>query len=191
MSIVLSYDICQPSGCTTLTFKDTTGAYSVSNTTGYGSPNEDISGATAELIVTLADGTSNTLDITSNGFPTVDTTKELTINSSDIGYDVDEEIEDQIISFTYRVTTTTPTVFVQNITQAFYCQVDCCVKSMFIDLDITCNDCIKAAGESRQEAWILLQGLKYSANSANVTVFNAALAELQKICSTTNCSNCK
>lgn len=191
MAIVTSFDICESSTCSSLIFKDITGAYSLTNLYGYGSPNESISGATAELTVTLADGTVTVLDITADGFPTTDKTLELIINPEDIGYEEGDKIADQIIAFEYKVTTALGTIILQNIEQAFYCQVKCCVLSMFIDLDLECEDCMKSLGDRSMNAYIMLKGLEYSANCGDKTTFNKTLTQLKKLCANSSCANCK
>jgi hypothetical protein len=188
-TIVLVPEICQSGDCSYLIFKDNTGAYSINNTSGYGFPNESIAGASAELIVTLADGTSTTLTLT--GFPTTDKTLEFKINSSDIGYTSGSKIDDQIITFEYKVTTALSNIIVQNFQIGFYCQVNCCVSSMFVDLDVDCQECLKGLGDRATTAYILLQGLKYSANCFNATAFNKSLTQLNKLCLNSECQSCK
>jgi hypothetical protein len=190
MSIVLSPNICQSTNCSSLIFKDGTGAYSINNTSGYGAPNESIAGASAYLIVTLSDGTSTTINITASGFPTTDTTLEYQIDADDIGYNVGDKIEDQIITIQYRVVTALTTIIVQTIQTALYCQVNCCVNSMFIDLDLECEDCLKTLGARAEKAHLMLQGLKYAANCLDTTTFNKTLTQLNKLCNNSECSNC-
>lgn len=189
MSIVLSFSVCQSSDCGSLVFNDLTGAYDAgSNTTGYGAPNDTIASASSTLVVTLADGTSTTLVPT--GFPTVDKTKEFTITAADLGLTSGTQIADQIIDFEYIVITDQTNTLTQNISQAFYCQVNCCVTSLFIDLDIECEDCMTSAGGTVAQAYIMLKGLEYSAACGNTTAFNKTLTLLQKLCTKSTCASC-
>ena len=190
MAITTQFSICQTGTCDSLIFNDVTGPYSITNTSGYGTPNESISGATAELIVTLADGTITTISLTAAGFPTTDKTLEYIITAEALGYSSGSKIADQLISFTYKVTTALTTIITQYKTQGFYCQVNCCVNSMFIDLDINCEDCMKSLGDRAMKAYIMLQGLKYSANCGDSTTFTKTLAQLNKLCLNSSCSNC-
>lgn len=190
MSVILSFEICQSSTCGSLIFKETTGAFNANtNPNGWGAPNEDTTDAlTAELAIQLADGSTYTIDLKATTFfPTTDTTFEYLINGSDIGYD--GQIDDQIISFTYTVTTSTET-YTQTVVQGFYCQAECCVNKMFVDLDFEC-DCIKDEMDSALKAFAILQGLKYSANCGNATNFNNLLAQLNKLCAGSSCASCK
>jgi len=189
MSFTLQPSVCQAGDCASLIFKDETGAYSATNTGGYGAPNESISGATATLTVTLADGTSTIVALPAT-FPTIDTTLEYVIDAEDIGYSSGDKITDQIITFTYTVTTALTTISTQLFQTAFYCQVNCCVNSMFIDLDIDCEDCLKISGDRAKKAHLMLQGLKYSAACLDTTTFNKTLAQLNKLCQNSECSSC-
>jgi len=188
MAIVTSFEICQKSGCSTLVFKDTTGAYSATNIYGYNSPNESITSATATLTVTLADLTSYTFALTN--FPTIDKTLEFNITGSQLGYSTGV-IPDQIIKFTYTVITALSTIITQIKSQAFYCNASCCVKSMFIDLDLDCEDCLKSLGDRSTKAYLMLKGLEYSASCGDATTFNKTLTQINKLCANSACQSCK
>lgn len=192
MSVNLSFEICQSSDCTKLTFVETTGSYNaISNTGGWGTPNEDHTDAeTAVLTVLLASGNTYTIDLFDTGyFPTDNTQFEFDLTNEDFGYISGSAIDDQIINFTYTVTTAT-SIYTANYQQAFYCQVQCCVMSMFADIDVDC-DCSKDKIDSALQAYALLKGLIYSANCGNKTYFNNILAQLNKLCLNSNCQNCK
>ncbi len=191
MSVVLSFQICQSGDCSSLQFSELTGAYdAISNLTGWGSPNSLISDAlTATLTITLADSSSYTIDLFATGnFPTTSSTIYDIINT-DIGLVVGDVIPDQIITFTYTVTTASAT-YTQTNVQAFYCQAECCVNSMFLDLDFDC-DCSKDSIDLALKAYAMLQGLKMAANSGNRTNYNNILAQINKLCANSSCSNCK
>lgn len=192
MALQLNFEICQSSTCDTLTFVETTGAYNAtSNPTGWGAPNDTIASATsADLTITLASGNSYTIDLlATTHFPTDDTTFEYELTNSDFGYTDGAKIDDQIITFTYTVVAN-GTTYTQNYKQAFYCQVQCCVLSMFADIDVEC-DCSKDKIDNALKAYALLKGLIYSGNCGNTTYFNNILAQLQKLCLNNNCQNCK
>jgi hypothetical protein len=188
MSLEISFTVCEDSTCKSLSFIDTTGEYSVNNPSGWGSPNSSISGATARLIIE-SDGSIFTLPML--GFPTIDTTKIFKINSSDIGYSSEELIRDQILSISYEITLNDSTILTQNIELALYGQTECCVSSMFLNIDVGCNDCVKSLEDNALKAYLILQGLKFSAECGNTTIFNKTLTYLNKLCSYTECSNCK
>lgn len=192
MALEISFQICQSNTCNSLTFVETTGAYNAtSNPTGWGAPNATLASVTsAELEITLASGDSYTIDLLATGlFPTDDTTFEYELTNSDFGYTNGAKIDDQIITFVYTVVAN-GTTYTQTVYQAFYCQVQCCVYSMFKDLNVTCDACLTSKTKAI-DAYLLLKGLIYSANCGNTTNFNSQLATLQKLCLNQNCQNCK
>jgi hypothetical protein len=189
MSAILSFDICEKSNCSSLVFSDTTGQYDVKyNLYGYGTPNEDITGATALVNITLISGSIITINLID--FPTTDKTKEFYINGTDLGF-TDGIIPDGIYKFEYIVTTSLGEVLTQNKSIALYCNSECCVKSMLLDLDTECQDCFAKSSARYIQAFIMLQGLKYTSNKGDITTFNKTLTQLNKLCSGTNCQNCK
>jgi len=189
---ILNFNICQGSSCTGLTFSDTTGSFEGGTATGY--TNAELAAADqAVLTITMADGTIYTIDlfniIPGMGFPSNTSTVEYLIPNTDIGLAIGEQLPDQIITFTYTVHTGAVT-YTQTITQAFYCQVTCCVNTMFLDIDFECASCNNNSMDNALQAFAMLQGLKYSANCGNITEFNNILTQLNKLCSNTNCSSC-
>lgn len=193
MALGLSFQICQSSDCSELTFVETTGVYNAtSNPTGYGAPNALTSDATAAtLTVTLASGSSYVIDLLATTFfPSSDITFEYALSNADFGGVASSAIDDQIINFLYTVTTASAT-YTTSFSQAFYCQVQCCVMSMFADIDVDCDSCTKSKTDAALKAYALLKGLIYSANCGNSTYFNSILTQLNKLCLNTNCSNCK
>lgn len=193
MGLVLSTNVCEGSDCGSLIFSETTGLYNAeTNPTGYGAPNPSTSDiVSAELVITLANGTSYTIDLFATGdFPTTNTAFEYEILPTDIGYNSDnDQIEDQIITFVYTITTNTAVKYTQTVVQAFYCQVECCVNRMFLELDLDC-DCIKDEMDEALKAYAMLQGLKAAVNCGNNTAYTNILAQLTKLCGTNGCSSC-
>lgn len=191
MATVISAQVCLSSDCKTLEFIETTGAYnSLSNTTGWGAPNQTTGDATAAtLVATNPAGTSYTINLFSTTyFPTTNTSLEYTIPMTSIGLASGASLTDGIWSFTYTVTTNS-TTYTYNWTQAFYCQVQCCVYSMFKDLDVEC-DCSYDTKQKALDAYLLLKGLIYAGNCGNTTEFASILATLQKICLNSDCQTC-
>jgi len=190
MSVILSFEICQSGGCNSLIFKETTGAYNAETNPNGWTDAELVNPTVADLTILQADGTSSTIDLLATGdFPTTDTTLEYEILPTQIGYSSDDDqILDQIITFTYTVTTDTGT-YTQVISQAFYCQVQCCVNTMFVDLDFDC-ECQKDQIDLALKAFAMLQGLKQASGCGNVSNFNNILAQLNKLCANSSCSAC-
>ena len=195
MSLVLSFDICEGSNCNTLKFTETTGAYSTSNTSGWGAPNMSTGNAvSATLTITTPSGdvlTPINMHILPPSFPSEDFTQEYSIPLTSLGEN--SSITDGVWSFLYTVVCTQDLItvtYTQRVTQGFYCQVDCCVKSMFKNIDVEC-DCSKDQLSKAAKAYLLLKGLKYSANAGDISKFNSDLALLQKMCLNSDCNNCK
>ncbi len=192
MALILNFNLCESGGCNSLTFSELTGLYNAeSNTTGYGTPNPDIGDATAAVLtVTLASGDSYDIDLFETGnFPTTNSSIEYEINPTEIGYaSLDDLIDDQIITFTYTVTIDDEE-YTQVVVKALYCQVQCCVNTMFVELDFTC-DCSVDETNKALKAFAMLQGLKQAAGCGNVTNFNNILTQLNKLCATTSCASC-
>lgn len=198
MATTIQFKVCQSSNCSSIIFNDITGAYSLGdNPSGYGPPNSVIDGATAQLIITLSNGAEHTIPALTSppvfmaGFPTTDKTKEFIITSEALGYTPGSKIDDQIITIKYQVTLANNTVLTQIFQEALYCQVNCCVSSMFKDIDVNCIDCMNTKSDTTKQAWIMLQGLKHSAGCSDVKTFNSTLSALKKLCSASGCSNCK
>lgn len=192
MGLVLNFQICQVNGCSQLQFTETTGIYNaISNPGGYGSPNPLTSDAlTAILIITLANGSSYNIDLFATGnFPTSDNTFIYNITNENIGYITSNAIPDQIITFTYIVTTASQT-YTQTVQQGLYCQVECCINTMFVNLDFGCSECFTHSIENALKAFALLQGLITSANCGSNTNFQNILNQLNKLCAGTGCSSC-
>ncbi len=193
MSVVLQFQICQSGGCDSLQFTETTGIYNaISNPNGWGVSNESTSDAlSAMLTIVLGNGSTYNINLFATGnFPTSDNTFVYNIINEDIGYVTGDSIPDQIITFTYTVTTAT-TTYTQVVEQAFYCNVQCCVNTMFLDLDFDCSECFSNQLEQALIAYSMLQGLKAASNCGNNSQFNNILTKLNKLCSNTNCSSCK
>lgn len=188
MAIITSFSVCQTNGCSSLIFNDLTGAYSLDNLNGYNSPNEDITNATAVLNITSPTGTITSITLT--GFPTTNKSLEFTITGEDIGYS-SGIIPDGLYTFQYVVTTALGTIITQTRTQGLLCNVNCCVKSMFLDVNTECQDCIKAIDNNSIKAYLMLKGLEYSLYCNNTTNFNNTLTQLNKLCNNTNCLTCR
>lgn len=189
MAFIPNFSICESSGCNSLSFSETTGIESLSNPSGYGGANPSTTNiASAILTVTLDNGTTYPFTLT----PTTDSSIEYTITPAQLGYTtLGATIPDQIITFKYTLITnaSTPVTYIQVYVKAFYCKVECCVNTMFADLDFEC-DCSVDETNKALKAFAMLQGLKLAAGCSNVTNFNNILTQLTKLCSTTSCGSC-
>lgn len=191
MAVVLSGKICISNNCKDLTFVETTGAYnSLSNTTGWGSPNEATSAATsATLSITDTEDIVTNIDLLATTlFPSSNINLQYDLSTTGLT-DSEGQLPDGIYTFTYTVVTAT-TTYTTSWRQAIYCQVKCCVMSMLVDLDFDC-DCYKDEKDKIIDSFLMYKGLIYSSNRGNITKFNEQLAILEKLCLNSNCNNCK
>lgn len=194
MAVQLSFEVCQSLDCRSLVFTETTGEYSSSNITGWGSPNKLTSDAeTAVLIVTTPSGADYTFNLftESPAFPTSDDEREFVIDTTDIGGTTGSRIPNGLYLFRYSVTRTTATAFSysQQIQQLFYCTARCCVNSMFADLDFEC-DCCEEEIDRALKAKAMLYSLELAAGAGHIDKFNNLLDILTKLCNNTNCNSC-
>jgi hypothetical protein len=98
MSVVLSFEICLESNCSGLSFKETTGAYSVSNPNGWNTPNDLLSSAlTATLTITMASGTAYVINLFTSSFPTIDTDLIYNIPNTSIGLALADEFRSSLL----------------------------------------------------------------------------------------------
>lgn len=186
MSLQLNFSICSSGDCSSITFTETTGEYdAVSNVGGWnGGGNGDIADFHYSLIEFYnSDGDLvDSVSYTNEFFPTSNDeyTKTLSITLPDGVYTIVYTVqEDEGSGITHTKT----------IQQAFWCNIECCVKQMGLDIDVECDCSVDAIAEFNR-AYALLKGLQYSAGCGNITRFESILAVLQKICNNSNCSNC-
>lgn len=195
MSLALSFDICQANTCQSMTFTETTGAYSASNLTGWGSPNLATSDVdTADLYITDPSGTVFSFDLLaqSPAWPTTSSTQEFEITPSDLSQG-DGNFTDGLYKFQYTVHPTgdpSTSVITKVVYQLFYCNINCCVNQMFALITDPSCDCQADAIAAASKADALLTGLKRAAACAKTTLFNSLLTILQKLCTNSNCNTC-
>lgn len=193
MSVLLKINVEISSDIKTLKFYENTKPYSITNTTGWGTPNEDTTDATsAELTITTPDSNSYTFDANSvtpfySSWPTSDDDVSYDFDSSLLGYGTNQKFPDGIYKFYYEVVTGTAT-YTQTEKFFNYKNIECCVKNMIADIDYDC-ECSKEKIEKAKKAFIMYQGLVYAAECGQVTSFDNLLESLDKLCSG-NCTNC-
>ena len=194
MSLVLKFKICESSNCSKLIFSELTGVYNVTTNPGgwfgrYGDPNPQIANATSAILtITPSSGTVYSIDLFDT-FPTLDKTFEYQLTNEDFGYTTGKKIQDQIITFTYTVIASGVT-YTQTIYKALLCNSRCCVDNILKSVDTECNECNDAAIKRYTQARLILDIIESDAECGNISFFNKSLAQLNKICSDTNCKPC-
>src|SRR5574343_201905 len=179
MALQLNFTACVVNGCSQIRFTETTGVYSTSNTTGYGTPNSDTGTATtAVLTITSPSNDVYTIDLFATGnFPSSNNTYYYDIPTASLG-DL-TNIVDGKWTITYTSindsVTYTKTKYV-----LFHCNAECCVTEMLIDLDTDCDCCTTKSKSNLNyiKTSVTLQSLKYAAKCGSIELFNKLLATI-------------
>lgn len=184
MAIFIDYNVYQSDNAKELKFVETTGAYNaVSNTGGWGAPNELVGDATlVELKITPPGGSEVTIDISTN-FPTTDNAIEKTLRSQDLGLGTDVGLPDGIWDFKYEVTTPSQGLIVncQNILISGGAR--CCVYNMLADAEI--HDCDGSDLRRALEAFTYYRSALACAAAGHTDKFTELLALIANYCNKT------
>lgn len=189
MAIKLKYNICVVNNCKQLAFTESTGIYSISNTTGWGTPNELISDATSAILtITNTENISYNIDLFTLGlFPSSSNSVTYTIPLALYGNP--SSITDGQWYFKYTVITST-TTYVTEKYYYFTCNSENCVNNM-IPTEI-CDSCKDNTDyDNYIKAWSFLKSLEKAAQCGNVTLFNSIKKIIDKLCKNSNCKTCK
>ncbi len=195
MAVTLQFNISESGNSQELTFTETTGAYSVSNTSGWGSPNRLTSDAeTATLAVTTPDDLTTTISIFASSYPTTDNDLEYTITPDDIGYSATTgtKFPDGLYKFVYTVARTTATAFSYTQTKfvLIYGQAKCAVFSLYGNIPSEECDCNTDAIELAFKGMTFLKALEYAAETGNSSEFDRLLAIINRLTANNDCHNC-
>lgn len=192
MAISLNFDICLNNACDTLTITETTGAYSATNTGGWGSPNATTGSITTALLqVTPPTGGPYTIDLLTEGFPSSNPSFEYDIPNSSIGSPT--TIADGKWTFFLYYTDGT-NVYQKVRNYLFYCNTECCVQELLADIEVSDCDCCKQEDIDKinnyTKAKTFLEALKNAARCFQVSNFESIQSVLTKLCKNSNCKNC-
>lgn len=192
MALVPTINICLANGCQVLTFKDTTGAYSVSNTTGYGAPNPEIADFdTATLTIIDPDEIEYVIDLLAEGFPTDDVEAEYEIPLASLSR---TSIEDGYWQFVYTIVTTGDVTYTATFAGIFTCNAKCCVQRMLLRIDENKFDKKDKQNDKYiaeyLQAKAIVETLTYYANCGNLDKFDNIKLILDKICANIDCTTC-
>lgn len=192
MALVPKINMCLNSGCTTLTFRETTGAYNaLTNTGGYGAPNPTTGDVIQVVLnVTDPDGEIYVIDVTSEGFPTTNEDFEYELDMADLGNRT--SIEDGLWSFSLTVVTNV-TFYTGYKSYFFYCNAECCVNKLLSNVEP--DECMcDEENNKRIDRYIkvktFLESLKNAANCYNETRFDNILTVINKLCRNADCKTC-
>lgn len=197
MSLTLKFSICESSDCKSFVFTELTGLYNVTtNITGWGSPNPETTDAvSATLKITRGDGQIFNIDMKNlYSYPSSDTTYSTIIPQTSFGYSSSQKIPDQIMTLQYIIEINNgedPVYTVsQTIYQTFNCQIKCCILSMPLKIDWSCQSCSSDSVDDFLQAYALYHSMLANGRIGNITQYNNELNQLQKICNGAGCKNC-
>lgn len=183
MALSLEIKVCAATGCESIKITDITNVYSVSNTTGWGTPNidgSDVTGATLEITNPI--GESTTVDVVSEIPNTF--TGELEFN------EIALYSEDGIYKVKYIIETATET-YQTTKSVLLLCKTRCCIDKMWVNLmEKICDTCnYKAEFDNALLAEALYHGLKTQGACINSSFINSTLERLEQLCQINDC-NC-
>lgn len=186
MAVSIDFNICINSPCDTFTLTEITGAYSASNTTGWGAPNALTSSVTtAVLQATSPSGTVTTFNLLTHSFPSDNYSYQYDILASLLGGYEDGKW-DFLLYYTDGVNT-----YQKRHVYYFYCTTKCCVDTMLANMEILdCEDCKNEQISDFMYAKFLLEGLKYAASCQQENNFNSIKSVLDKLCANSGCKTC-
>ena len=194
MALTPTINLCLRTGCSELIFKDTTGAYSLTNTTGYGAPNPIIADFdTAVLTVIAPDETEYTVDVFPESFPTTDTDQEYEIPLASLGNRT--VIEDGYWQFVYTIhDNNTDTNYSATFAGIFTCNTRCCVEQLLLLIDENKFGLPDKQNNKRINDYLMakayLDSLTYYANCGNLDKFDNIKRVIDKLCANVNCTTC-
>ena len=183
-------------GCTGITFNDTTGFYSSTNSYGWNNTvwktqaGGDPYAIAATIDISYNGGTAisiNVLNVVQDSlFPEFELYQYTPTNSSG-----NFNLADGYYTITYTITDSNDKVYFTDTTLVVYCNVACCVANKAVLLaDQLCDDCSSQPFEDFLLADGILQALKATAESLGTAEFTKLLNKLQKLCGTSTTGGC-
>ncbi len=193
MATIIDFDVCIDNACDTLTLTETTGAYSATNTTGWGAPNALTSDITVGFLqVTSPSGTISTINLISpvSGLPSSNPSFDYTILNANLGGITN--IEDGHWQFLLYYRTAGGTVYQKVRNYLFYCNTECCVQELLANIEVQDCDCCDQDEKIKTyiKAKTFLESLKNAARCYQVSNFESIQEILSAICANSGCSTC-
>ncbi len=179
----------------TVTFTETTGVYSGTNTHGWGTPNPELGDATeASLTIYLPNATtllpdsttSVVINLLAEGFPNTDNTPYI-ITNEDLGGEADTRIPDGIYQFDYLVYVDDTDAYTASTYVLVDSNVNCCIANLAENVDATKCGCGKAASKF-EKASLALTAARFAMDCPNITNAAKNLRAAIEICD--GCTNC-
>ncbi len=200
MALEVNISVSQNSSCKSFAVYDITGPYnSISNPTGYGGTNLDLTDLDSAQLIVTPPGSSTTytidLAVPITTIPSESSDVRHIISNTDVGLSSADSLSDGLWTVEYLVNITDSsspsgtTQVTATATCFFYCTVKCCVDKLVaaVDFESCCTEPFDMMTTIR--AYIALRSLKLAVACNKVNKANAILARLQKLCLTSSC-NC-
>jgi hypothetical protein len=179
--------------CSNLIFNELTGTYSVSNPTGWGTPNDPLNDAiSGTLVIQPPSGAAYTFNVFLNTFPTTASLYNYTISYTSLG--LPNGLIDGLYTATYTVVTNVSSVLTTyTVTNSFLitCNLECCINTMLLDIDDFECDCNKHKKDKYLLALSILQGIKGAKECGDINTANNLITIGNKLCNNLNCTNCR
>lgn len=185
-------------------FRENTGQYSVTNLTGWGSPNEILANVTSvTLEVFLPDPstylpTSNSVvfdagDNFNVDFPTSDYTKQFDIDGEMLGGAVGSNVPDGVYEFFYEVIVDQGGGEFATYTVSEYAvmidDVMCCISKLSVDaIEAWCGCGCDKKTSRFESGMLMIEAAKYAIFCGNITAAAAAISNAVSVCN--GCSDC-
>ena len=191
MAVVIKSNVTKPD-CKSFDYSQTTGAYSVSNLTGWGTPNKDLADVASSILVITNHKTGVIYDDINIVSAETSTTNfafaELFLSSTPIGT---EEIADGIYSFKHTVTFNDDSIITNIAYIVSLCTLNCSIQAftdtMLDTVDDCCSDNKKELLTNYSEIMTLYDLLLKSALCNNFTAFNSIYSSIELLLLNINC----
>jgi len=197
MGLEIKQDISEWPDASRFTLDEKTGIYNpFRNTTGYGTPNPQITAFTnVSLFVTKPDqvtlepaGTPVIIDVTSN-FPQINGTKYEVLASA-LGYG-DDKLPDGEYDIVVKYTLgASPQLYQFHKKEIFFAQVHCGITQLIAEVEVECCGPETQKMKDRNDGVRKLQGLVASINCGKTNRALELLKELKLICQRNPCKSC-
>jgi hypothetical protein len=195
MALSLSIDLCLQSNCTDLIFKETTGAYSLSNTGGWGSPNP-VTGASYSAVLTATDpdGNVHIIDLYAlSTFPKNDATFEYTIPIAQ--FSPLTSITDGLWTFVYTVDLSNngTDLYTATSSKVFTCSINCCLDNILTKIKAdNCDSCDSNYYTYEEYVKLLAyrDALENAADCGDTDYIADILEIASKLCNKSKCKTC-
>lgn len=193
MAVQIASNITKPD-CNTFEYNQTTGAYSATNLTGWGTPNKLLTDVATSILSITNSKTSITYDditiVVAEASTDTFIFSNLFLNSTPTGI---ETIQDGIYAFVHTVTFNDTTSITTTAYKVSLCKLNCSIQSltdtMLDTIDDCCTDNKKELKANYNELMASYDILLKAFKCLNFTAFNSIYSSMELLLM--NINNCK